>query len=112
MPNNLSANIPLRRSSGLACTENKENKTSTSERARSHINVSSKSPIVEATIPVQHHSSSNTITTESIIEDVKMASDMTDCYASNPKQHPNRKSNILLTLERNKKKQLTESCFS
>ena len=102
LPNNLSANIPLRRSSRLARTENKENKTSMFESsAHSHINVSSKSPIVEATIPVQHHSSSNTIITESIIEDVKMASDMTDCYASNPKHHPNRKSNILPTLERN-----------
>lgn len=71
----------------------------------SHQKVTDKS-YLETSIPIQPHSDVNIINTESLAEDVKMASSSNDCYVSNQNHHAIRKSNILPSLERHKKEKL------
>ena len=91
-----------------ANTDIKMNKPSTFVDS-AHGHMTSKS-FLQASIPVQSHSTR--VSSKSTVKDDKTLPEANDCYASNLNIHPIRDSNVLPTLERNKKDklQLPKSC--
>ena len=104
----------LRRSARIANLEHKESKSNMFVSSKAQSRKTNKISHLKASAPVQPHcdvdiriNSGPNINAESVVDDDKISHDSADCNASFSKLvHPNRKTNVLPNLNRNKKDKL------